>query len=95
MLCFTVPSELVVLIDESLEFMDETFEVNGKACAHLGSSGLFSKVVKKFAISKVYYCGSNFNRFSYVSCQRSSFSCTDTNLHFFIFISCIGFAVII
>jgi len=36
MLCFTIPFEMVLLIDESLEFMDLNFEVNRKVCALLG-----------------------------------------------------------
>lgn len=57
---------MVLLTDESLESMDLNFEVNRKACAHLGSSGLSFKVVKKFVIFKAYYCSSNFNKFPYV-----------------------------
>lgn len=86
MLCFAVPFEMVLLRDDSIEFMDLNFEVNRKVYARLGSSGLFFKVVKKFAIFKTYYCSSNFNRFSYVSCQILSLSCTDANLFHFYFL---------
>lgn len=86
MLCFTIPFETVLLTDESLEFMDLNFEVNRKVCSHLGSSGLFFKVVKKFAIFKAYYYGSNFNSFFCVTCQIS-FSCTDTNIISLLFLA--------
>lgn len=69
-LCFTVPFETFLLIDDSLEFMDLNFEVNREVGAHLGSSGLFFKVfkLKNFDIFTVYYCHSNFNSFSYAGC---------------------------
>lgn len=46
--------------------MDLNSEVNRKEHAHLGSSGLFFKVVQNLAISKALYYSTNSNSFSYV-----------------------------
>lgn len=66
MLCFIIPFEMVLLIAENWESVDLNSEVNRKERVHLGSSGLFLKVVQNLAVFKALYCSSNSNRFSYV-----------------------------